>query len=204
MALSRFVEVEELNHIRFSNLENNVLIKNSQVIIPVMDIQSNALDMLASGIHDFSNQYEYRLELKLSELLYSKARGAARRSEFDPADDESDTRTLFLKIYDNGSGPKVEWDREQAAKKIREDLKNEKSELKELLNRELGLFNRDEEVVQSKDPREDEEEIFRFEFSDDSDSIENEDDKDTERKRRRRRNSDTLQNKPATEFVIDE
>lgn len=204
MALSRFVEVEELNNIRFNTLKNNILIKDNQVIIPAMDVQSNALNLSASGTHEFSNQYDYRLRLKLSELLYSKARGATRRSEFEVAEDASDTRTLFLKIYDDGRGATVEMDREQTARKIREDLKTEKTELKTILNRELGLFRKDEEVVKAADSTGEKETLFIFEFQDDTTEQEQQDQEKRERRRWRRTKSDTLQNKPASGFVIDE
>jgi len=90
LALSRFIEVEELQNIQFETLENNILIREGQVIIPSMDIHTNALNMSASGTHEFNNHYDYRLRLKLSELLYNKAR-RARSSEFDIAEDDSDT-----------------------------------------------------------------------------------------------------------------
>jgi len=204
MALSRFVEVEELSNIRFKTLENNILIKNSQVIIPAMDIQSNALNLSASGTHDFNNMFDYRLRLKLSELLYNKARGS-RSSEFEVAEDESDTRILFLKIYDNGSGTTVEMDREKTARKIRDDLKNEKSELKKILNEELGLFKHDDEVTGQENIKDEEDEIFRFEFTEDPDTSSTSDAKrEKGRWRKKRTKPDTTENKPATEFVIDE
>jgi hypothetical protein len=200
MALSRFIEVEELQNIRFSTLENTILINNSQVIIPLMDIQSNALNLTASGTHPFTNLYDYRLKLKLSQILYGKAR-KSRNSEFVIAEDENDTRTLFLKVYDMGSGARVEMDREKAGEKIREDLKQEKSDLKRLLNEELGLFKNSDEV--KKETKEGE--SFQFDFSEDTDSTSVE---KTETKRSKRRNKrqkeDTAQNKPATKFVIDE
>ncbi|MCK4750468.1 MAG: hypothetical protein KAT15_25600, partial [Bacteroidales bacterium] len=203
MALSRFVEVEELRNIRFKTLENNILIKNSQVIIPAMDIQSNALNLSASGMHDFDNLYDYRLMLKLSEILYSKARGS-RNSEFEVAEDESDTRTLFLKVYDNGSGATVEMDRKETARKIRDDLRNEKSELKKILNEELGLFKHDDDAIQ-QEKREDREEVFRFEFTDEPDTISASNEKKEKRGwRKKKEKPDTLQNKPAAEFVLDE
>ena len=204
LALSRFIEVEELQNIQFETLENTILLKDNQVIIPTMDIQSNALNLSASGTHGFNNQYDYRLRLKLSELLYSKARGS-RRAEFDIAEDETDTRTLFLKITNTGSGANVELDREKTAEKIRNDLKNEKTELKRILNSELGLFNRDESVIQEKQQQQDQEEVFRFEFTDEPDSTNiPEKEKEKGRWRRNRSKRDTVQNKPAREFVIDE
>lgn len=204
MALSSFIEVEELQHIQFETLENNILIKDSQVIIPVMDIQSNALDLSASGTHGFDNTYDYRIRLKLSDILYNKTKEAKRR-EFEVAADESDTRTVFLKIQNDGSETIVELDREKTAQKIRNDLKEEKSELKKILNEELGLFKHDEVLQEQKKQSGDKQQIFKFEFSEEADSVsvpEKEERKGLWRKRRLKR--DSLQNKPAEKFVIDE
>lgn len=205
MALSRFIEVEELENIKFNTLENNILIKDSQVIIPVMDIRSNALDLSASGAHGFDNRYDYRLKLKLSDILYNKTKESKRR-EFEVAADESDTRTVFLKIHNDGSETHVELDREKTAQKIRNDLREEKSELKKILNEELGLFKQDKEVQEQKKQSGESREIFKFEFSE-----ENTDSVLTPTKKKRRGlfqkkdlKKDSIQNKPAEIFVIDE
>jgi hypothetical protein len=203
LALSRFVEVEELENITFETLENNILIRDSQVIIPSMEIHTNALNMSASGIHKFNNHYDYRLKLKLSDLLYRKSRGA-RNSEFSIAEDNSDTRALFLKVSNDGSGAQVEMDREKTAEKIRGDLIQEKTDLKLILNEELGLFKNDslntEKVLPAKT-----DETFTFEFYEEADSTREVSTKtDKGRWRRKKPNKDTVQNKPALEFVIDE
>lgn len=204
MALSRFIEVEELQNIQFETLENTILIKDSQVIIPVMEIQSNALDLSASGTHRFDNSYDYRLKLKLSDILYNKTR-ESKRKEFEVAADESDTRIVFLKIYNEGSEAIVELDREKTAQKIRNDLREEKSELKQILNEELGLFKNDKEVLEQNKQAEKKQEIFKFEFSEEADSVATPV-KKKERGLWRKKGSkkDTLQNKPAAKFVIDE
>jgi hypothetical protein len=161
-----------------------------------MDIQSNALNLSASGVHHFNDHYDYRLKLKLSQILYRKAR-RARQSEFQVAEDETDRRTLFLKIHDDGSGATVEMDKEQTAQKIKEDLKEEKSELKVILNKELGLFKKDEEVKRRKRQEgQQEEELFRFRFD--------EEEPDSSRKSGPGTKKDTAKNKPAAKFVIDE
>ena len=205
MALSRFIEVEELRNIKFETLKNNILITNSKVIIPAMDIHSNALNLSASGTHGFDNNFDYRLKLKMSELLYSKARGA-KNQEFEIASDESDTRTLFLKIYNKEREIIVEMDREKTAQKIRNDLKEEKNELKKILNEELGLFKKDEAVNELPERQNDEkEEIFKFEFSDEPDTTSiPENNKEKNRWWKKRSKKDTVQNKEALEFVIDE
>lgn len=204
MALSRFVDVEELQNIRFETLQNNILIKDQQVFIPAMDIQSNALNLSASGIHYFNNHYDYRLKLKLSQLLYRKAKRGKRGSEFNVSEDESDTRTLFLKIVDEGSGPSVELDKEQASQKIKQDLSKEKTELKQILNKELGLFKNDEAATQQREEKETEGESLRFIFDEEEDSIQVQADPQKKRRKRNRVKSDTAENKEAPKFVIDE
>jgi len=203
MALSRFIEVEELRNIRFNTLKNTIIIRDNQVIIPVMDIQSNAMDLSASGNHAFNNHYEYRLRLKLSDLLYGKAR-RSKNSEFIIEQDVDDTRILFLRIHDQGQGAKVEMDREKAGQKIREDLKKEKSEMKRILNEELGLFKRQADSLNTD--TEEKQPGLRFEFSEDEegDSTNRKDKTQTKRRSLRRTKKDTAQNKPVEKFVIDE
>ena len=204
MALSRFIEEEDLENIQFERLDNTILLMDSKVIIPVMDIHSNALDLVASGTHGFDNKYDYRVQLKLSELLYSKSRGR-NSPEFEIAPDETDTRVLFLKIYNDGSGPDVMVDREKTADKIRNDLRKEKTEIKSLLNRELGLFRQDTDADAGASAREEEKTDFRFEFDEAQDTT-RVPEHSTEKKRwwNRRSKKDTAQNKPSMEFVIDE
>ena len=141
--------------------------------------------------------------MELSDLLYGKAR-QSRNSEFVIAEDESDTRTLFLVIYDRGQGAKVELDRQKAGEKIREDLREEKSELKRILNEELGLFKKQEDSL--KQEAEQGEENLRFILDEDEkDSLDNRKIGIFGRKdRMRKTKTDTVQNKPATKFVIDE
>ncbi len=64
----------------------------------------------------------------------------------------------------------MERDREKTAEKIRNDLNQEKIELKKILNEELGLFKRDTTIVEAEEPQKDIEESFTFEFSEEPDS----------------------------------
>jgi hypothetical protein len=204
MALSRFIQVEELKHIRFETLENTILIRDNRVVIPAMDIHSNALNLSASGSHGFDHRYDYRLRLLLSELLYNKAKKSAN-AEFSIAEDATDTRTLFLKVYDTGSGAMVEVDREKTAEKIRNDLKAEKTELKAILNKELGLFKHDTAIGEIRTGEGDRQELFRFELPEEVDTVEAEKPAgEKQRWWRRGTRADTAVNKPVGKFVIDE
>lgn len=205
-ALSRFVELEELRNIRFSTLENNILIADRQIYIPSMDIRSNALNLMASGVHGFDQDYDYRISLRLSEILYKKSREEGR--EFEVRDDESDRRTLFLRIQNEGSGAKVSRDRERSVEKRRQDLQQEKEELKEILRREFGFSKKQEEGFHSEevDPAEDDHSL-QFDLPEEENA--KADSAKVEEKPRRswfKRNKavEDEENKPAKEFVLDD
>ncbi len=202
-ALSSFIDVEELRDIRFSRLENTILIDNSQVIIPQMKVTNSAINLTASGEHSFDNLYEYRIRLKLSDLLYNKAR-KEEVDGYEPEANDGDERTLFLKIYDRGPGMKVEYDRKQAAEKIRSDLKNERTELKILFNEEFGMFRKDSAVQQNTQMKEGNQPLFRFEFEDEAaqDSLKNQTNKPFSRKNKRR--TEEQETKRDFKIVIDE
>ena len=95
----------------------------------------------------------------------------------------------------------VEFDRDKAMKKIRNDLKQEKRELKQILHDEFGLFREDQTDRGENKPAD--EPAFRFEFpgeESEPDTIPGE----TEKKRKwwqRRKQEDT---KPDFDIVIDE
>jgi len=199
-ALSSFIDLEELSDITFSRLENNILISDGVVYIPEMNVSNSAINLTAAGEHTFDNLYEYRIRLKLSDLLYNKAR-KDKELGIETVSDEGDQRTLFLRIYDQGPGMKVEYDRKQAAEKIRNDLKEEKQELKVLFNEEFGLFRNNDAVKEKKSVEPKAEPLFRFEFEDetnpDSVALKKSGKKD------RKRNTEP-KTKPDFEIVIDD
>lgn len=197
--LSRFLKIDKMDHIVFSTINNTILISDEQITIPEMTINSTALNIKASGTHGFDNTFEYHLATKLSEILFSKAK-SSRNKEFDIALDQEDMRTIFLLLYDEGKGMVIDFDDDQALKKIRQDLKNEKTELKTILNKELGLFKKDEEL--QKNDQEIEEPGMKFEFSD-GDTIPAESPK-TEQESKWWKRKKVEDKKPDLEFVLDE
>lgn len=161
--LSRFVELEELEHIRFSELNNSVLIQNNQMTIPEMDIHSNAFNITASGIHNFNGYFDYKLQILLSEILANKA--SKKNQEFYVREDDR-RASLYLSIFGTAKDYKIKYDKEEAISAIKEDIKKEKSNLKTILNEEFGWFRKDslqeDEIEIGKKPK------FILEWDDDS------------------------------------
>lgn len=161
LELSRFLKIDEMDHIKFSTIKNTIFIKDKIISIPEMDIKSSAINIKAYGTHSFEKYYDYHLATKLSELLFNKAKKSAK-GEFDIALDKEDHRTLFLHLFNAGNGMKVEYDEAQAINKIKQDLKEEKTELKEVLNEEFGLFRKDETKPEKQESKDNPAYIFEF------------------------------------------
>ena len=54
-SLSRFIDLKELENIRFETLKNKLEIKNKKISMPKMEILSSALNLTAYGTHTFNN-----------------------------------------------------------------------------------------------------------------------------------------------------
>jgi len=143
--LSAFVELSELQHIRFSTLENTVLIKDEKVYIPQMDINSSAFNIAISGTHGFDNYFDYKLRLNLNEILAAKVKRVKKENEeFGVVEDDGAGRTnIYLSVIGTPDDFKIRYDKKEAVNKIKSDLQEEKKLLKTILKEELGLFKKD-------------------------------------------------------------
>lgn len=144
-AIGRYIKVSDLDHIRFSNMTNTISIADRKINIPMMEINSTALNISGSGIHDFDNNIDYHIRLLMSDVLGKKVQ---RNDEFGEIEDDGLGRSkLFLAMKGTVNNPKFALDRKAAAEKVKTDVKNEKQNLKEMLRAEFGMFKRDTTVV---------------------------------------------------------
>ena len=143
--LSRFISLDELRNVRFSTLKNQIEIQNRNVIIPRMDIVSNALNIGVSGTHTFDNEVDYHFELYLSDLLAKKARKSKKENEeFGVIEEDGLGKTrLFISMKGPVNKPSISYDSKGMQQKFREDLKTEKKLMKQIFKEEFGLFKKD-------------------------------------------------------------
>ncbi len=148
MGLSKFIDVEELKHIKFSTLENKITIKDQQITIPQMDIESSAVNLTAEGVHNFNSEYSYHAKLLLSELLSSKMRKSKQSKQTNEnfEEDIEGRIMLYLLLQGDKNKSKVKYDRKAAKSEREQSLKKEKRELKQILNEEFGWFNNDSSI----------------------------------------------------------
>ena len=69
---SRYIHAEDLRNIQFQKLDNFIEIKNGNIFIPVMFIQSNAANLAINGVHTLNNDVYYNLKINAGQVLGNK------------------------------------------------------------------------------------------------------------------------------------
>lgn len=151
MALSRFADIKELRDVRFSHLENDISIQNSKVIIPLMNIESNVLDMGLQGEHGFDNIIDYSIRLKLSDVIFTNRKKQRKTSEFDDhliEVEKDDDPNIYVGMKGPIENPKIELDRKNISKSINRDLKEQRKSLKKIFNKKEKDEKKDDSGIQ--------------------------------------------------------
>lgn len=145
LAMSRFIEVEELERIKFDQLTTNITINQQTIHIPKTAIKSTALDLTISGTHTFKNVIDYRFKLLLNDVLWGKAKKSKKENtEFGYVEDDGlGKTTLFLHMTGTVDDYDISYDTKGLKESWAEDLKKEKQTLKTILKDEFGWFKKD-------------------------------------------------------------
>ena len=158
-SMSRFIEMNDLENVRFATLKNQIEIKNQLITIPKMEIKSNALNIITSGTHSFNNEISYKVKLSFNDLLSKKLRKVKKENdEFGLVADDGLGRTnIYLSMTGTVDNPIIKYDSKSAIQNIKQDIKVEKQLLKNILKEEFGLFKKDTAFnLKNKNPKEDE------------------------------------------------
>jgi hypothetical protein len=147
---SAFIKIQELNHIVFSDLTNQLYIKKRVITIPRMEVQSSALNLMMAGTHSLDNQIDYHLKINLRKLLAAKF-GRKENDEAYIEEDPYEGVNLFLQITGDISNPKVKMDKKSVKQKLKQDLAAQKEELKDLFKKDKKKkINEDEAKREDK------------------------------------------------------
>jgi len=144
-SLAKYIDINELKHIKFSSLQSNIEIDNRMIAIPKTLIKSNAINLELWGKHSFDNVVEYHIKLLISELLAKKPR-VNKRLDDELAlveNDPENRRCVFIRMSGPIDNLSIAYDRKGAKEKIREDIKQEKQTIKQILKEEFGFFKKD-------------------------------------------------------------
>lgn len=144
-SLSRFINIEELRDIKFSTLHNTIEIRDRVVNIPRMEIKSSAVDVIMSGTHDFDNMVDYHFVVSLDELRARKAKTKKENNEFGEVESDGNKRyKLYISMKGPVDNPEIKYlDAKGFIEQKKEELKQEKQNLKNILREEFGWFKKD-------------------------------------------------------------
>jgi hypothetical protein len=140
LALSKFIDVNELKNLKFASLANTLSIKNRIVTIPAMQIQSSALNVDFAGTHNFDNIIDYRLKILLSDLIKKKSKRLGDEQFGELEDDGRGKTILYIKMYGDAENPKFNIDKIGIKKKLADDLKKEGKAVKQVLKEEFNSW----------------------------------------------------------------
>lgn len=106
--LSKYIDLKELENIKFASLKNQITIRNSTINIPAMYVASSAINLGLVGTHSFNGSYSYKVKLALKDILFKKARTGLRK-QISQTDFENNT-LLYFKIEGDNKSSKVSYD----------------------------------------------------------------------------------------------
>lgn len=151
--LSKFVSVNELSRIKFKELANTISIKNKKIYIPQFQINSSAMNLYCSGTHDFNNNLDYHFKVTLNELLSKKRkRDAKKNNEFEEIEEDDEGKTtLFISMTGNIEDPVIKFDKKELKKFVKDEIKNEKQSVKQLLKNDFGMFKNDKSLKEKSE-----------------------------------------------------
>ncbi len=141
----------KLKNIEFDTLSNQISIHNELVSIPNMTISSSALTLNVAGEHWFSNDIDYALNFKLSDIL---RKGKVDQNEFGNIIDDGTGLHIFLKMYGTTAHPQFSMDKEGAREKRNNQFQEEKKTFKSILKEEFGLFKKDSTLTKVPEEQE--------------------------------------------------
>lgn len=151
LSLSKFVDVQDLQHIQFSTLQSDIHIANKTISLPKTSIKNSALNLDFWGSHRFDNSIDYHIQLVISEL---QARRRKKQDDgFGPLENDPDKkRCAYILMKGTVDDPDMSYDMKGMKQKIREDIKQEGKTVKSILKEEFGLFKKDSAVKKMNQP----------------------------------------------------
>lgn len=165
-SLSKYIELKELKRIKFATLKTHVDIKNKVISFSKTELGNSALNLDVWGTHGFSGEMDYHVKLLLSEYL-AKRPGKSKQMDEELIENENDPeskRCVFLHMTGTVDKPIIKYDRRAMKQKIKQDIKDEKKNLKQILREEFGLFKKDT-TLNKKEDKKKQDQNFKIDFT---------------------------------------
>jgi len=133
---SGYVKIRDLERVKFVDMRNWFEIKNERLYIPVMFIQTNALNLLLSGEHSFENEFSYNIKVNAGQVVFAKFK--KHNPDLDPQ--PAKKRGLF-NLYFNTFGDLEDYEVKTDKRKVNQAFKMSeyrKNAIQATINKEFG------------------------------------------------------------------
>lgn len=147
---SKFINIDELQRIKFSQLSNTIRISEQRFDIPEFEIKSSALNLMLFGKHYFNNTIDYHFKINLHKVLAQKFNRKLRNDIEYMEADPYEGLNIYLSMTGPIDNPDIKYDKASTRKKIQEDFKKEKDVLKNLLQNRPEPSNPEEKIREEK------------------------------------------------------
>ena len=145
--LSKFVNIKELEKVRFKTLKNTIEIFDETIYIPRMMIENNAMNLELEGTHTFSNYMRYSMGLSVAELLATRANWIAKKAEKRIENNSKGGLTAYIIMEGTPDDLKIRYDKATVKENVKEEVMKEKQNFLRALKGEATL----ETKVETKD-----------------------------------------------------
>jgi hypothetical protein len=152
-SLSKFLSLEQLEHIYFSQYKSAISIANKEIQLSRSKLKSNLVSLEIGGTHTFDNQINYALKLNLNNLLATKFK-KKKTLNADYVNDVQGGINLFLSMKGSVENPIIKMDKQSAYKNLQKSLKQEKQDLKDLLKKDKVFFEEEKTFYYENDSTE--------------------------------------------------
>jgi len=139
-SLSKFIDMRELEEVKFSTLQNEIEVKNGVMNIPQMIIKSSALNLGFSGTHTFENIIDYRVQLNFYDILAGKIKKKKLNKESYEVVDEN-SFNFFISMKGPADNPVIKYDKQG----VKERFKQQGSEIKNAIRGVYDDYNIEKE-----------------------------------------------------------
>jgi hypothetical protein len=128
---SKFIKVQDLQHIKFTNLRNWVEISHKTIYMPAIFVQSNAANLTFSGKHSFDQRINYNIMVNAGQVLTSKLKKYDSHLNPQPAEKG------WFNLYYNISGTTTKYQMRLAKNTVVDEFASSEMR-KHIIQRELA------------------------------------------------------------------
>ncbi len=132
---------KRLQSVSFQELQNTLFVRNSKLYIPKMQLKSNVLNVNIAGQHNFNDSVDYKVDFDISDLLVRERNYETEHGEV--VDDGTGRYRVFMLLTGTTENLEIELDKSAKKAHKKQHRSQEGKELKKVLNKEFGWFDKD-------------------------------------------------------------